>query len=253
MHADDFPRWRAWRLPKRDHTAEECEDAWAADPAAGRFAVADGASESAFAGLWARLLVGGFVAAKRPRDLAGWLGEARRQWSAAVMGLELPWYAEMKRAEGSFATLLGLIVRPPGTDGVARWRAVAVGDSCLVRLRQDGGVRAYPLRTSSEFDNQPGLIRSRGEMPIGMRYATGSLWPGDCLFLMTDALAQWFLRACEDGGRPWEAIAAPLGAGNAEAAFAEWVGGQRSAGALRDDDVTLLSVESGRQLPNRVQ
>ncbi|HEX5273580.1 MAG TPA: protein phosphatase 2C domain-containing protein, partial [Gemmataceae bacterium] len=195
MHPADPPRWRALCLPKRDHTAEECEDAWGAGPSARRFAVADGASESAFAGLWARLLVDGFLSAPRPRDLAGWLGEARRRWSDTVMGLELPWYAEMKRAEGSFATLLGLRLRPAGPGRPARWRAVAVGDSCLVRVRADGRVRAFPLKRSCDFDNQPGLVRSRGEMPARARYAAGTLAPGDRLLLMTDALAQWVLRA----------------------------------------------------------
>ncbi len=246
MHPDESLRWRVLSVPKRGYTAEECEDAWAAAAAAGRFAVSDGASESAFAGLWARLLVEGFLKAKRPRDMAGWLGEARRQWSAAVMGLELPWYAEMKRAEGSYATLLGLHMRPARGNRPGRWRAVAVGDSCLVRVRADGAVRAFPLKGSAEFDNQPRLIRSRGEMPEGTRYASGSLAPGDRLLLMTDALAQWFLRTCEDGGCPWEEIAGLFGAETAEAAFAAWVEDRRSGGALRDDDVTLLVVARGR-------
>ena len=69
-----------------------------------------------FAGLWARLLAEGFVAARRPRDLAGWLGDARRRWAAEVMGLELPWYAEMKREQGAFATFLGLACGRPAAD-----------------------------------------------------------------------------------------------------------------------------------------
>jgi hypothetical protein len=133
-HADP-PRCRALSLPKHSHTQDEYEDAWAADPGRGRFAVADGASESAFAGLWARLLVEGFVAVPQAPDLLDWLDGPRRCWSVAVMGLELPWYGEMKRAEGAFATLLGLDVRPttPGRPG--RWQAVAVGDTCLFRVR----------------------------------------------------------------------------------------------------------------------
>src|SRR5215831_13409139 len=105
--------WHVLSLPKGDHTPEEYEDAWAADPAAGRFAVADGATESAFAGLWARLLAEGFAAAARPRDLPAWLGGPRRRWAEEVMGLELPWYGEVKRAAGAFATLVGVGVRPP--------------------------------------------------------------------------------------------------------------------------------------------
>src|SRR5437763_1397095 len=132
MPPTDSPlRWRALRLPKNGHTDEEYEDAWAADPVSGRFAVADGASESSFAALWARLLTESFLAARRPRDLTDWLDAARRRWSAEVMGLELPWYAEIKRDEGAFATFLGLRVRRPTPDRPGRWRVVAVGDSCF--------------------------------------------------------------------------------------------------------------------------
>src|SRR5437660_9780190 len=98
------PAWHAFHLPKRGHAAEEYEDALAADPATGRFAIADGASESSFAAAWARLLAEGFVGAsgKPWRDL-DWLDPLRRRWADAVDGLSLPWYAEMKREEGAFA------------------------------------------------------------------------------------------------------------------------------------------------------
>ena len=79
-------RWRALRAPKHGHTDAEYEDAWAAYPEAGRFAVADGASESSSAGLWARLLTEEFVAARRPWDLADWLDAARGRWSTEVTG-----------------------------------------------------------------------------------------------------------------------------------------------------------------------
>jgi hypothetical protein len=238
MHrADPPPRWRALRQPKDGHSDAEYEDAWAADPDAGRFAVADGASESAFAGLWARLLVEGFLAAGRPRHLAHWLGQARGLWSAEVMGLELPWYAEMKREEGAFATLVGLGL------GAGQWRAVAVGDSCLIRVRKDRQVRAFPLRVFAEFDNQPALIGSRAGRPLTPRYAAGTLLPGDCLLLMTDALAEWFLRSHETGARPWDELAPLLCEGRSEEDFGAWVGDLRGRGALRNDDVTVLSIE----------
>jgi hypothetical protein len=242
MHNAHPPlRWRALRLPRGENTAEQYEDAWAAEPAAGRFAVADGASESAFPGLWARLLAEGFVAARRPRDFAGWLGGPRRRWSAEVMPLELPWYGEMKRAEGGFATLLGLLVRPPAPGRPGRWRAAAVGDTCLVRVRGGRRVQSFPVKRSSDFGNEPRLIGSRGEPPRP-EYASGSLRSRDRLFLMTDALAQWFLREAEEGGRPWDALSSLLGAEDPEAAFAGWVADQRQAGRLRNDDVTLLVV-----------
>jgi hypothetical protein len=236
-------RWRALRLPRHGHTVEEYEDAWAADPASGRFAVADGASESSFAALWARLLTEGFLAAHRPRDLAGWLDSARGRWSAEVMGLELPWYAEIKRDEGAFATLLGLQVRRPRRGRPGRWQAVAVGDSCLVRVRQGRSVETFPLRHSSNFGNQPPLLGSRSRTIPPAQRCSGSLQPGDRLFLMTDALAQWFLWSHEHSERPWEEIAPLLATAQPEAAFASWIAELRAGGGLHNDDVTLLSIE----------
>jgi hypothetical protein len=230
-------------LPKRGHTEDEYEDAWVADLGAMRFAVADGASESAFAGLWARLLVEGFVAAPRPRDLLPWLGGARRRWSEAVMGLEVPWYVEMKRAEGAFATLVGLVVRPPTPGRPGRWRAVAVGDSCMVLVRGGRLAKAFPLASSSDFGNEPRLIGSRAELRVEPRHSAGALHTGDRLLLMTDALAQWFLSAHEGGECPWEAVAPLLSEDQPARAFATWIEHLREGGGLRDDDVTLLTIE----------
>jgi hypothetical protein len=236
-------RCQPFRLHKHGHRADEYEDALAADAERGRFAVADGATESAFAALWAGLLAESFIAARRPWDLSAWLAEARRRWSAEVMGRELPWYAEMKRAEGAFATLLGLSVARPSAEPPWRWRAVAVGDSCLVRVRKGRHVQAFPLRTSAEFGNQPDLIGSRdGPIPRPLQ-CSGSIKPGDRFFLMTDALAQWFLSSHENGGRPWEAIVALLAAARPDDAFAGWIEELRAAGGLRNDDVTLLVLE----------
>src|SRR5262249_10571454 len=148
--------------PKRGNAAEEYEDALAADPATGRFAIADGASESSFAAAWARLLAEGFVgAAGKPwRDL-DWLDPPRRRWADEVDGLSLPWYAEMKREAGAFATLLGLALRPPREGRRGEWRALAVGDSCLFRTRGGRLLKAFPVTASADFDNQPHLIGSR--------------------------------------------------------------------------------------------
>ena len=128
-------RWHAFHLPKSGNSAEEYEDAFAASPEHGRFAVADGASESSFAGLWARLLVEGFVKeARKPWEETGWLKPLHERWAAEVNRRPLPWYAEMKRQEGAFATLLGFALRSPD-----HWRAVAVGDSCLIQVRGEFG------------------------------------------------------------------------------------------------------------------
>jgi hypothetical protein len=241
--------WHALGVPKQGHSADEYEDAWAADPAGERFAVADGAAESSFAALWARLLTEGFVTARRPTDLGGWVAGPRRRWAAEVTGRELPWYAEMKREEGAFSTFLGLRLRPPTAMRPGAWRAQAVGDSCLARVCAEGSLQSFPLTNSAEFGNQPQLIGSRDGPPLRPEFATGPLLWGDCLFLMTDALAQWFLRTHERRGRPWEAVVDLLSNVPPHDAFADWIRGLRAGGALRNDDVTLIVIACATTSP----
>src|SRR5262245_5797066 len=93
--------WQAFQVQKRGHAPEEYEDAFAGDPVVGSFAVADGASESSFAGEWARLLAAGHVASADSRRRAhDWLTPLQEQWAQKVDRRPLPWYAEDKRAQG---------------------------------------------------------------------------------------------------------------------------------------------------------
>lgn len=77
---------------QRADSPEEYEDASAVDPAQGRFALADGASESSFAAAWARLLVSGFVACPVPwtRRWTQWLPPLQAEWAADVDGRPQP-------------------------------------------------------------------------------------------------------------------------------------------------------------------
>jgi hypothetical protein len=238
-------KWSLLHQPKCGNSQAEYEDAWAADPMRARFAVADGASESAFASLWARALTEAFVGASHPRRLAEWVEIPRGRWASEVGSLELPWYAEVKREEGAFATLLGVTIDPPSKGHLGQWRGLAVGDSCLVRVRNRQHMRSFPIRQSAEFGNQPSLLPSRRGAIPALRRSSGSLHFGDQVFLMTDALAQWFLCRHEQGERPWEALTPVLSADHPEAAFVDWVEKLRIDGRIRNDDVTLLTIEMG--------
>src|SRR5262249_6783433 len=124
----------------------------------GRFAIADGATESSFAALWARLLVAEFAAAPHP-DLApwaAWLPGLQQRWAEQVGNHALPWYAEAKIQQGAFATFLGLVVR------ALRWQAVAVGDSCLFQTRGEELRYSFPVFCAADFDTSPWLVGSRG-------------------------------------------------------------------------------------------
>ncbi|HEV3261374.1 MAG TPA: protein phosphatase 2C domain-containing protein [Gemmataceae bacterium] len=236
-------RWRAFSLPKKGHVDDEYEDASAGDAERGRFAVADGASESSFASLWAGLLAAEFVRAPlgRKRPWANWLPPLRDRWAQEIGGRELPWYAEEKLRLGAFATLVGLVV------GKAHWRAVAIGDSCLFHVRQGRLLHSFPVSRSEEFGNNPRLVGSRTPAPDAVQQqqvrAHGAWQPNDQFLLMTDALAQWFLQQVEGGNKPWEVLDRLLDEPEDNAVFASWIDGLRGRGRLRNDDVTLVAVD----------
>lgn len=80
MKTNPLVTWHSFSLCKEGNKPEEYEDAFAGDPRSGRFAVADGASESSFACLWAKLLVNGFVAPREAPTTASWITPLQQQW-----------------------------------------------------------------------------------------------------------------------------------------------------------------------------
>src|SRR6266478_3410625 len=97
-------RYRAFSEHKRGQSREEIEDACAGDVSRGRFAIADGATESSYAALWAQMLVEGFVncAAAETGCWASWLPALQGRWEAEVGQQPLSWYAEIKWQQGAF-------------------------------------------------------------------------------------------------------------------------------------------------------
>lgn len=272
MGATSYTFW----LPRKGNSPAEYEDAASAADAAGRYAVADGASESCFARSWAELLVEGFVDQGSGRA-DGWseiIPGLQRRWDADVGRRELPWYAQRGVQQGAFATFLGLVLsnspaaggeyaledesreEPAAAVGSAHaraapvatygWQAVAVGDACLLHTRGKALLRAFPLEQAKQFNNSPKLVGSRmGLDDLRQRqrlWSDGQGRAGDRLWLMTDALAECCLAAEERGGDPWSKLELLLAMPEREEVFAAWIDKLRETGRLRNDDVTLLAI-----------
>jgi hypothetical protein len=214
-----------------------------ADSSAGksvRFAVADGATETSFAGLWARRLVRAYGAGCF--DRGDWLQQLRREqaaWYDEVLQKPLPWYAEEKVRAGAYAALVGLELAATG-----EWRALAVGDCCLLQWRGDELAAAFPAQAAAFFTSRPYLLSSNaaanGNLGDQVLRTSGQWLAGDRFALLSDALAQWALRAVEAGRPPWAALAKVQETGQRH--FAQWVDGLRADASLRNDDVTALLI-----------
>src|SRR6476646_4654804 len=120
-------RTRLLTLPKAGKTDAEYEDAWAIEENRGLYVVTDGASDSAYAGLWAQLLARRFAAglpeASDPPPRRGWIAPACAEWERTVRAQPVPWYLGSKTREGAFATSVALMRRPPVEDGSQHWGA----------------------------------------------------------------------------------------------------------------------------------
>lgn len=197
-----------------------------------RAAVADGATESVYAGTWAELLAQHLVdgAADSSAGFAEGVEAGRAAWWETVeeASTDQPWYVTAKVEEGAFATALGLSVHEDG-----QWRAVAVGDCCLFHLR-DGTLRqAWPIDDPEGFGHRPTLVSSLSGHDVPTPRTREGTWAANDVFLLaTDAVAAWLLRTDPDAAASWD-----------EEAFREHVRAARADGALRNDDATLLVLE----------
>jgi len=238
---------REFWVPRRGNRPEEYEDAFAADAEAGRFALADGATESSFAALWARLLVNDFVQ-NAARDLDDWkthLPALQEQWYASVRRPSLSWNVEAKLEQGAFATFLG-VARTSAPGEIPQWEATAVGDTCLFHTRGPVLFSAFPVDHSSKFNNAPQLLGSRMSPELIRKSPAlriqGSGLADDRLWMMTDALAQWCLREHEGGNDPWGEIDSLLSQPEPQQRLAAWIDELRFSRKLHNDDVTLLLI-----------
>ena len=276
MRASVIVYWAA----KEGSSATEYEDAWQVLPGTGDevsgdwvgVAVADGATESSLARLWAAMMVEEFAVTSGAVHDAYLFADTAlalsSRWPAVVKSYiaerenaarPLRWYERPGLEKGAFATLLALqvnidgqLVGGAGTQPdligpgfrrvIGGWTSAALGDTCLFHVRGGQLQVAFPLSESAHFDTSPALLGSFDADPEAIvdhvRFAEGTVAEGDDFFVCTDALAAWFLARAEQGGRPWETLRDLT-----EIGFAEWVSEARQTGGLRNDDVTLVHMD----------
>ena len=196
---------------KLGETAESCEDRVAVRALDGtlRIGVSDGATTSSFSAQWADLLTNWFVerrAHATPKAIERVLPVLGSRWLKDVRSRPLPWHAEEKILEGSFATFLGVSV-----EGGTSLRAIAIGDSCLFHVRADAMLSSFPYETAEQFASRPVLLstsaRANAVVGAAIAHTEFELAPGDLVIAASDGLAQWLMRSHEAGVPRWEIFA----------------------------------------------
>jgi len=245
VHIDVF------RTQKAGNAESEVEDAsWppesqvALETRSVRFAAADGATDSIFSGLWAHLLVRAF--GRRRKGACQFLEQVPdlgRQWAKLIRRRPMPWYVQEKARSGAHAAFVGVELAEGSDSFSGKWVALACGDSCFFQLRSAELITSFPMTRADDFTSFPVLLCSQGITPNEpgvFHRATGSWQDGDCFYLMTDALACWFLSACEKGSLPWQVLRDLTLARTPS--FEGWIADLRQRREIKNDDCTLVSV-----------
>jgi hypothetical protein len=227
-------------VPKEDAPDAPNEDQIAADEARQRFAVCDGASESYDSARWSRLLADAWVVGGAAVSRNG-LRTIVRRYDAACDPNSLSWSKRAAFDRGSFATVLGISLHGN------RVRVFAVGDSIAVHVASSGTVATFPYTRGEEFDQRPLLFSTSSAANEGMLdeatfdlfIANWRLESGGNLLLMTDALGQWLLRRDAD-----TASCTALLAVRTVEELRSFVDRERSSGAMRRDDTTLVHLRA---------
>jgi hypothetical protein len=234
-------------LQKEDCAPAECEDAISINAGSWRYALADGATEGFDSRSWAQRLVDAWTEAD-PAPLTNelfrqWVEEQGQQLHASWADRALPWYAEEKARQGSYAAFVGLELR---TDKDAlRWQAIALGDSCMIQRRGGEVFRALPISDSSLFNSSPRLVpslRSLQETALPHAVVDGGLAErGDVFLLLSDAGAAWYLKLSQERKAVAEEFDARLAASDT-GALLELFRRERQAKRIINDDIAILRI-----------
>ena len=229
-------------LPKSDFEASECEDSIGVDEQNCRFAIADGATEAFDARNWAERLAQHWVqseSALTAETFHEWVASEAVELHSSWKQLTLPWYAEEKARKGSFAAFVGVEL-DLRTDA-PEWKAIALGDACLLHCRDGALIKSLPLSNSASFNSAPMLVASDPAIYKTTEQAltidSGRCQNGDVLLLASDAAAAWYLERFEQ-----QNFADVFQTHDIEA-LAQFFENERDAGRIRNDDIAIVRLE----------
>ena len=237
-------RLRQLLLPKLDQDACECEDVIAVNTETNRFAVSDGATEAFDARNWAERLAQNWVKRQStltPEEFRNWVAGEGRELHDSWSHLTLSWYSEEKARTGSFAAFVGveLDLKPESPA----WRAIALGDACLLHCRKGTLLKSLPVARFECFHAAPILVASDASLHESSMQTivtdSGTCEDDDAMLLMSDAAAAWFLQRLESNDSSVVDLLRSSRTEDLNRFFDE----ERLAGRIRNDDIAILRIE----------
>jgi hypothetical protein len=221
----------------------DCADNYAVNKSSHRFSVSDGVSKSFFPKVWSEILVTQFVERTdlKENEL---IKVCQEEWQNRIDEIvSLPdtkWFtkSQYNRKDPALATFVGLQF----FEKEKKWSASALGDSFLFFV--PNGFKDYQkelVKLSSKtepivFDNFPDYLTSKGGSHKGRaKEKSGNLRNGT-FYLMTDALAEWFIKEGENA-------IGKIKVWKSQADFERFITQAIEENQLTNDDCAILCLE----------
>jgi hypothetical protein len=260
-------------LPKEGEDIIENSDAFHSNEQNGGLcvALADGATQGMMTKNWAICLVETACSQKEKmahkQHLASTIVNARILWKEERDSLVRTKNHSLSASEytwlykyGAYSTFLSLRISGSIVE------AAAIGDTCLFHVNNNKLLKSFPVTDATKFNDSPTLLGSialdniEHEIETLFRFDLGKLKRSSRLYLMTDALAAWFLREyskpAEKGHlQPWVILdrfvtnnlksrsanfLKQLGRKNDKESFTQFVKRLRINSEITNDDTTLI-------------
>jgi hypothetical protein len=232
---------RGFIMAKKGEQYTDCRDNYAWSQDHHRFALSDGVSRSFFPGIWSELLVTGFVNASS--DISTIIPARQQAWQDQVKVIveapDVKYYTRnaFNRKTPGMATFIGLTL----FEKEQTWQAVALGDSYLFFVPKSvsdftAGLIVHSSKDDpAVFDNYPDYFSSIGDQNGHLKEINGALQFGT-FYMMSDALAEWFLRK-------GETVSGIIQVWGDQTHFERYIEDLREQDAIQNDDTSILIIE----------
>lgn len=227
---------------KKSELYSDCADNYAVNTEHHKFSISDGVSKSFFPKIWSDILVNKYVNQKDWKDNNEFIVESQKEWQSKIDEIvnqpETKWFtkSQYNRKDPALATFVGLQF----LESEQKWIAQALGDSFLFFIPKDSNKIEIQLSSKAEpvvFDNFPDYFSSisihpqKGKVKIKERPMVEGTF-----YLMTDALAEWFLQNREQAKQILDNI-------KTQEQYLETIKNERNTNRLNDDDSAVLIID----------
>lgn len=223
----------------------DCADRYAYNKFQNKFAISDGVSKSFFPKIWADVLVNKWVSQEWSTDIE-FIEYCQKDWLKQVTEIvnepDVKWFTKnaFNRKESGLATFIGLRFLKKKKDWY--WKANALGDSFLFFVPtkfKDFSKECIVLSSKQKpivFDNFPDYLSSLGNKHKGKKQPIEKLLTTGTFYLMTDALAEWFLNEKENAINK-------INVWQNQKDFERFVNEERLNEKLGNDDSAILTIQ----------